>query len=303
MTVTYSLVAIDSASQTLGIAVQSATLAVGAVVPHVRPGIGVVATQAFTEPGYGPRCLDLISRGFSAGEALESARSGDPAPELRQVSVLAADGSLAAVTGERCIDYAGHLVADTCIAAANMMASPAVWPAMADAFRSADGSLPRRLLTALQAAQHAGGDARGVMSAALIVVSAVDVSRGGGVICDLRVDRSDDPLAELARLVDAAEAYGRYNHALHLLFGGGSVADALAELDAAHAALPADGNVQFARAGALLAAGERDRARTALQELVNRTPGWMGLARSFAAKGLLGPVTAEALEGLYHEVG
>jgi hypothetical protein len=155
---TYSVVARDPASGALGVAVQSCFFAVGAVVPWARPGVGAVATQAFADPAYGHRCLDALAAGSSAAEALDKASAADPAAFLRQVGVVAADGSVAAHTGAGCIDHAGHRTGDGVAVQANMMASPSVWPAMADAYAYATG--PRRLLAALDAAQAAGGDAR-----------------------------------------------------------------------------------------------------------------------------------------------
>jgi uncharacterized Ntn-hydrolase superfamily protein len=138
----YSIVARDPASGALGVAVQSCYFAVGAVIPWARPGVGAVATQAFTDPGYGPRCLEALAAGASAAEALDKAAAADPAAFLRQVGVVAADGGVAATTGAGCIDHAGHIAGDGFAVQANMMASPAVWPAMADAYTSAAGPLP-----------------------------------------------------------------------------------------------------------------------------------------------------------------
>src|SRR5262245_39708172 len=119
--VTYSIVARDPESGELGVAVQTCMFAVGAVVPWARSGVGAVATQAMGEPAYGPRCLDAIASGASAVEALERAQAADPAALLRQVGVVAADGTTAAATGDWCIDDAGHVVGDGFAVQANMM--------------------------------------------------------------------------------------------------------------------------------------------------------------------------------------
>jgi uncharacterized Ntn-hydrolase superfamily protein len=178
---TYSIVARDPASGTLGVAVQSCFFCVGAVVPWARPGV-------------------------------------------------------AATTGAGCIDHAGHSTGDGFTVQANMMASPSVWAAMADAYTAATGPLPRRLLAALEAAQTAGGDARGVMSAALVVVGS---TAGDGRLVDVRVDRSSDPLGDLARLLDAADAYDRFNRGVDKLFRGDAHA-ALADVDAGLGILPVE---------------------------------------------------------------
>jgi len=283
---TCSIVARDPDTGSLGVAVQSCVFAVGAAVPFARPGVGVVASQAFAEPAYGPRCLDALATGATAAGAAEQARAADPAAGLRQVGVVSADGSAAAFTGEICIDHAGEVVGDGFAVVANMMATPRVWPAMADAFAAAEGPLARRLLASLQAGQVAGGDARGEMSAAIVVVCGQPAGPGNGVLVDVRVDCSLDPLAELARLLDVADAYRHFGAGVDALFAGNS-ADALVEVDKGLAVLPDDGNLRFLRAGALLANGDADTGCATLRALVDRHPAWATVIRGFAAKGLV----------------
>ena len=197
---TYSIVARDHETGALGVAVQTAMFGVGSVVPWARAGVGAVATQAMGEPAYGPRCLDALASGSSADAALDAAQAADVMPPLRQVGVVGADGTAAVGTGELCIDHAGHVVGDGFTVQANMMSTPEVWPAMAAAFADSSGPLARRLLATLVTAEAAGGDARGRMSAALLVVDgAVAPQPAGGTIVDIRVDRSEDPLGDLAR--------------------------------------------------------------------------------------------------------
>jgi uncharacterized Ntn-hydrolase superfamily protein len=283
---TYSIVARDPQSGALGVAVQTSMFAVGASVPWARAGVGAVATQAIGEPAYGRRCLDALASGAAAADALAEAQALDPAAFLRQVGVVGADGSVAAMTGEWCIDHAGHLLGDAFAVQANMMASPDVWPAMAGAFQTSTVSFPRRLVAALDAGQAAGGDARGTMSAALVVVESEATNAWAGRPIDLRVDRSDDPIGELERLLDAAEAFAGFNRAVEALFAGDGNT-ALVEIDHALAAVPGDENMRFVRSGALAATGEFDRARNELKSLIGGRSTWETIVRSFAAKGLL----------------
>jgi uncharacterized Ntn-hydrolase superfamily protein len=168
-----------------------------------------------------------------------------------------------------------------------MMSSPDVWPAMASAFESSAGPLARRLLAALVAGEEAGGDARGRMSAALMVVEGRPQEQAGaGTVVDLRVDRSDDPLGELARLLDAAGAFAGYNVAVEQLFGGDPSA-ALETIDRALQNLPGEDNLRFVRAGALLASGAHDAAVAELRSLIAGRPSWEVVVRSFATKGLI----------------
>jgi uncharacterized Ntn-hydrolase superfamily protein len=280
---TYSIVARDPASGALGVAVQSCFFNLGVIVPWARPGVGAVATQAFAEPAYGPRCLGAMAGGASAAEALEKASAADAAASLRQVGVVAVDGSVAAHTGEGCIDHAGHITGEGFAVQANMMTNPSVWPAMADAYATATGPLPRRLLAALNAAQAAGGDARGVMSAALVIVGP---EPSDGRLVDLRVDRSGDPLGDLGRLLDASDAYDRFNRAMGELVRGDAHA-ALANVDAGLVNLPGEPNLRFLRAAALLAHGDTDSGRHELRSLLTDQPTWEVIIRGFAANGLL----------------
>ena len=253
---TCSIVARDPATGQLGVGVMSCYFAVGATVPWARAGCGAVATQAFAEPAYGPRCLDAIAAGASADEALASAGAADPMPALRQVGVVAADGTTAAVTGDLCVDHAGKHHGDGYVVVANMMAAPDVWPRAASAFEATPGPLADRLLVALEAAAAAGGDARGAMSAALLVVDGDPAGPSAGKRVDVRVDASADPIGDLRRLLDAAHAYATFDQAAQELWAGHPDA-ALALVDGALDTLPDDVNLRFLRAGG----ARRDRLR------------------------------------------
>jgi uncharacterized Ntn-hydrolase superfamily protein len=202
---TYSIVARDRRTGELGVAVQSHWFAVGAIVPWVRAGVGAVATQSIAEPAYGPQALDALAAGARAPGALDGLLADDAQARFRQVGVVDAHGDVAVHTGAGCVAHAGDERGAGFTAQANMMASAAVWPAMARAFEAAVGPLARRLLAALHAAQAEGGDIRGRQSAALLVAPAEGEPWRRTV--DLRVDDDPEPLAELDRLLDLADAY------------------------------------------------------------------------------------------------
>jgi uncharacterized Ntn-hydrolase superfamily protein len=205
---TYSLVARCPDTGALGVAVQSHWFNVGGIVSWARPGVGAVATQSVAEPAYGIRLLDAMQGGESPTAALARLLDDDEAARFRQVATVAASGAVAVHTGEGCIAHAGHEHGRGFSAQANMMASPEVWPAMAQAFERATGSLQRRLAAALHAAEDRGGDARGRQSAALLVVPAE--GEPWEKLVDLRVEDHDEPLHELDRLLDlAAQACDR----------------------------------------------------------------------------------------------
>jgi uncharacterized Ntn-hydrolase superfamily protein len=249
--------------------------------------VGAVATQAFAQRAYGPRCLDALESGATAPEALAAAQAADPMNTLRQVGVVSADGSLAASTGSQCVDHAGDLTGDGFVVVANMVSTPEVWPAMATAFRASSGPLAHRLLEALSAGEAAGGDARGRMSAAVLVVEgSPSPEPAGGRVIDLRVDCSPDPLGELRRLLAVADVYAAFRRAENHFFGGNPQA-ALEIADDALETLPNDGNLRFLRAAALLGAGETDDGIAAVRALVAERPSWELIVRGFAASGLI----------------
>ncbi len=284
---TYSIVARDPQTGELGVAVQTCMPAVGSVVPWARAGVGAVATQAMSEIAHGFRCLDAMAAGSSAADALASSLALDSGAALRQVGVVDAHGRATAHTGALCIDHAGAQAGPGFSVQANMMSSDAVWPAMADAYESATGTLAERMLAALDAAQAAGGDARGTMSAALLVVAGEPAADPrAGVLLDMRVDDHDAPLAELRRLLTIRSAYKAYWRATDAVLAG-NVDLARSEIDTALAALPSDENFRFLQAGVLLFSGQIDDARDITRALIAQRPGWETIIRSFAAKGML----------------
>jgi len=209
---TFSIVARDPATGEMGVAVQSHWFSVGAIVSWAEAGVGAVATQSFVDPAYGPLGLELMRAGRSAPDALKSLLAGDDGRDVRQVAMIDMQGRVAAHTGKKSIDAAGHFVDKDFSTQANLMLNDQVWPAMARAFESAQGELADRMLAALDAGQAVGGDIRGRQSAAIVVVAAKSTGRPWvDRIFDLRVDDSPEPLKELRRLVTLQRAYNHMN--------------------------------------------------------------------------------------------
>ena len=198
---TYSIVAWDSATGDLGVAVQSKFLGVGAVVPFAKAGIGAIATQAFANTEYGPRGLELLERGMSAQQVVDSLIKYDSSASSRQLGVVDVRGGSAAYTGTSCLTYAGHIIGKGYTAQGNILASDAVVKAIARTFEITPGDLADRLLAALDAGEAAGGDKRGRQSAALLVVR----DKGGYAgyndrFIDIRVDDDSLPLIALRKI-------------------------------------------------------------------------------------------------------
>ena len=226
---TYSIVVRDADTGQLGVAVQSHWFSVGGLVCWAEAGVGAVATQSMVQVSYGPLGLDRMREGLSASEALAELLAADDGRELRQVAMVDAQGRVAAHTGARCIAEAGHQTGEGFSVQANIMANREVWPAMARAYREAQGDLAERLLAALDAAQAAGGDLRGKQSAAMVIVGAEpSAERWEGVLLELRVEDHPDPLVELRHLVKLHRAYEHMNQGDELL-GEDRVEEALVQ--------------------------------------------------------------------------
>jgi uncharacterized Ntn-hydrolase superfamily protein len=285
--VTYSIVGRDESSGELGVAVQSRAFHVGPCA-WARPGVGAVATQSFTEYGYGPRGLDLLGAGELPGDALAQLLQADEQRDFRQVAFLAADGRTAAHTGPACVPDCGHVERPDVSAQGNMLASPTVWHAAADAFGEADGPLAERLLDALDAAQEAGGDFRGRESATLVVVSGNPDDEPWERAFDLRVDNHPEPLHELRRLYGIAAAYRRRRD-----FGPGTSLEE--EIEIARAAgLPED---QVAVTAAIVAGihGDVDEAAARLRPVADSDPRWREAFERYVRLGFMPQAVVDRL--------
>jgi uncharacterized Ntn-hydrolase superfamily protein len=285
---TYSLIARDEETGELGVAVQSRAFRTGAVCAWARAGVGAIATQSFTDMGYGVRGLELLAAGVSPSEALARLLADDERQAFRQVAFLAADGQTAAHTGEACVPEAGHIHDMNVSVQGNMLASYEVWPAMLKSFRDARGSLANRLLDALDAAEAAGGDYRGRQAGAVLVVSGErdDAEPWNGRVVDVRVDDSQEPLAELRRLVRLSDAQRRLGRPAP----GASPED---EMEAARAGGLRDDEVVLTGAAAAAAAGDVERATAMLRTLVEADRRWLDAFERYERLGFLPPgVTA-----------
>jgi uncharacterized Ntn-hydrolase superfamily protein len=271
---TYSLVARDSETGELGVAVQSHWFSVGSIVSWAERGVGAVATQSIAEPAYGPRLLARLRGGQSPRGALDALLAADEQARVRQVAVVGSSGSVAVHTGERCIPFAGHVQADGFSAQANMMAGPEVWPAMAEAFAAATGPLPRRMLAALDAGENVGGDVRGRQSAALLVVPAG--GEGWERTVELRVEDHRDPLGELRRLLDLSDAYAVATEGDDLV-GDGRHAEAAERYKRAAELAPANDELLFWAGLALAQGGDVDGGAERVRSAIEMHGGWRDL--------------------------
>jgi len=289
---TYSIVAHDPRTGECGVAVQSHWFSVGSVVTWGRAGVGAVATQSLADPGYGPRLLDALAAGEEPEAALQRLVAADEQGRFRQVACVRADGAIAVHTGPDCIAFAGHATGDGFSTQANMMATERVWGAMAEAFSGSEGPLRRRLMTALDAAEGAGGDARGRQSAALLVVPAKGEEWDR---FELRVEDHAEPLEELRRLIGVREAYDLAEQADEAM-GEGRHEDA-ARFGAQALELAPDNHELLFWAGLGIAqSGDLDQGAEMVRRAIGLQPGWRELIGRLSPE--IAPSAAQVAERL-----
>jgi uncharacterized Ntn-hydrolase superfamily protein len=198
---TFSIVAWDSVTQELGVAVESKYFSVGRMVPWARAGVGAVATQANVNPTYGPKALAMLESGIAPDDILKSFAASDSSWDSRQFALVDARGHAVTWTGSKCNSWAGGEAGVHFACQGNILTGPEVVAAMARAFRGSREELAGRLIAALEAGQAAGGDKRGQQSAALIVVRPSDRHpEYRERYVDLRVEDHKTPIAELRRI-------------------------------------------------------------------------------------------------------
>lgn len=261
---TFSIVAVDTTTGEIGVAVASRFFAVGAVVPWARAGVGAVATQSFANTTFGWRGLDLMEKGSTPEEAIEALIGGDDDPERRQVGMVSADGKSATYTGGRCLPYAGGRSGPGYAVQGNILAGEAVVTSMERAYLETEGTLADRLYAAMLAGDAEGGDTRGKQSAAMLVVK--EGAGYGGYTdqaIDIRVDDNAEPFVELGRLLDIAQVNYTWNEAW-TLFTKEQYQEALPYMEHTAKLAPENAEVLYDLAVIRLAAGKREAALEAL---------------------------------------
>jgi len=211
---TFSILGYDPVTGEIGGAVQSRVFSVGNGVLWGEANVGMVATQAIVDVSYGPQALALLRKGLAPADIIRQVWEADPDPGYRgqkwpkagrQFAVMNAKGEYSAFTGPEASAWAGHKGGKFCTAQGNILAGEAVVANMVDVFEKTEGHLSLRLMAALEAGQSAGGDTRGMQSAAMLVVKEdAGVWLNNDVVLRLQVDDNPDPIKELRRLVEVA---------------------------------------------------------------------------------------------------
>lgn len=269
---TFSIVARDSVTGELGVAVASRFFAVGSVVPWAEAGVGAVATQSYANTTFGWRGLELLDKGATPEEVVGILTRNDDDPARRQFGIVATDGKSATYTGEKCFDWAGGRNGPNYAIQGNILASEEVVTAMEKTFLSSRGTLADRLYAALLAGEEKGGDSRGKQSAAMLVVK--EGAGYGGYTdraIDIRVDDHPEPFKELGRLLQYAQMSYAWNEAW-TLFTEKKYNQALPHMERAAGLGPENAEVLYDLAVIRLSAGNEDGALDALDKSLTLNP-------------------------------
>lgn len=295
---TFSIVARDGKTGEMAVAVQSHWFSVGTGVSWGEAGVGVVATQSFTNRSFGIRGLELLKQGKSPQEALDILLSDDEGRDFRQVAILDKLGRAATHTGKSCIDYAGHANGENFSVQANMMLNDKVVPAMEKAWKEhSEMPLAERVVAVLQAAQNVGGDIRGKQSAALLVFAAeASGEPWNDKLIDLRVDDSENPIKEMDRLLKVFRAYEHMNQG-DLFVEKNEMKSAMDEYNAAMKMFPENLEMQYWTAITLANDKQVKRAVEMLQNIYKKDENWRELTKRLPKVGLLN-VSEEDLKKL-----
>jgi uncharacterized Ntn-hydrolase superfamily protein len=293
---TYSIVARDTQTGELGVAVQSHYFQVGPVVPWALAGVGAVATQSMVNVSFGPLGLEHMRAGSTAEQTLKALLAGDPQAESRQLAIVDAAGNVAAHTGAKCIPAAGHRIGDTFSVQANLMEKDTVWDAMAAAYTSTNAPLAERMLAALDAAEAEGGDIRGKQSAAMLVVTGKPTGRSWeDRIIEIRVEDATEPVVELRRLLRIRRAY-QTDEVADRLEEAGDLKGAAAKREEGVALAPELEELAFWAGLQIAINGDVERGTELIARAVTKEPRWTETLHRLVTVDRLKPEIAKAIE-------
>ena len=294
---TYSIVARDPETGEMGVAVQSHWFSVGSIVSWGEAGVGVVATQSFVNPAFGPDGLVLLRSGMTAEQVVDKLIAEDEGRDVRQLAIIDVNGNVKSYTGKNCIPGAGNIVGKNYSVQANLMLNDKVPGAMSKAFEESKGPLAERLMAALFAAEEVGGDIRGKQSAAILVVK----GRSTGQVwkdrlIDLRVEDHSAPLEELNRLLKVHRAYDHMN-AGDLAVEHSDMKLAMEEYSKAEEMFPENEEMKYWHAVTLATNGDVEGALPLFKDVFLKNENWRTLTPRLVTVGLLN-VTDEQLQSI-----
>jgi uncharacterized Ntn-hydrolase superfamily protein len=284
---TYSIVARDPETGEMGVAVQSHWFSVGSIVSWGEAGVGVVATQSFVNPAFGPDGLQLLKSGLTAEQVVDKLIAEDEGRDVRQLAIIDVNGNVKSYTGKNCIPGAGNIVGKNYSVQANLMLNDKVPAAMSKAFEESSGSLAERLMAALFAAEAVGGDIRGKQSAAILVVKGKSTGKvWEDRLIDLRVEDDPYPLDKLERLLKIHRAYNHMN-AGDLAVEHGDMELAMKEYSIAEKMFPENEEMKYWHAVTLATNGDVDGSLPLFEAVFKKNKNWKILTPRLIPIGLL----------------
>jgi uncharacterized Ntn-hydrolase superfamily protein len=291
---TYSIVCRDETTGEMGVAVQSHWFSVGTAVSWAEAGVGAIATQSFVNKSFGILGLNLLRKGLTSQQVVDSLLKDDEGREVRQLAIIDSKGNVATHTGKNCIDHANHIKGENFSVQSNMMLTSGVSKAMSNAFQHINNKpLAERMLIALEAAQRAGGDIRGQQSAAMIVVPGKSEGKPWDErSVDLRVDDHPAPLRELRRLYTVHTAYQHMNNG-DLAVEKNDMITAMNEYNAAMKLFPQNLEMQYWTAITLANNKQVAKALPILKTVFTKDNNWKELTRRLPKVNLLTVSEAE----------
>ena len=292
---TYSIVARDPETGEMGVAVQSHWFSVGSIVSWGEAGVGVVATQSFVNPAFGPNGLELLRSGMTAEQVVDKLIAEDEGRDVRQLAIIDVNGNVKSYTGKNCIPGTGNIIGENYSVQANLMLNDKVPGAMSKAFEKSTGPLAERLMAALFAAEEVGGDIRGKQSAAILVVK----GRSTGQVwedrlIDLRVEDDPYPLDKLDRLLKIHRAYAHMN-AGDLAVEHGDMELAMKEYSTAEKMFPDNEEMKYWHAVTLATRGDVEGSLPLFEAVFKKNANWKILTPRLVPIGLLN-VSKEQLQ-------
>ena len=270
---TFSIIARDPATGEIGVGVQSKAFAAGNRAYTVKGGVGVIAHQSSANPMYGQIGIALLERGLTPQQALDMMRRSDEGRESRQVSILDFQGRGATFTGTGASDWKGGRCAKDYCVQGNILTGPEVVDALEKSFLSTAGQpLADRLMTALEAGQAAGGDARGQQSGAIVVARPLtNANSFNDRVIDIRVDDSKNPFREMRRILDLSRS-GQLITEANTKATAGDLPGALKLVNDAVAKSPENDNAYVAKANIHLKMNQKTEAFAAVRKAVELNP-------------------------------
>ena len=284
---TYSIVARDPETGEMGVAVQSHWFSVGSIVSWGEAGVGVIATQSFVNPAFGPDGLELLKSGMTAEQVVDKLIADDEGRDVRQLAIIDVNGNVKSYTGNNCIPGAGNIVGENYSVQANLMLNDKVPGAMSKAFEESSGPLAERLMAALFAAEAVGGDIRGKQSAAILVVKGKSTGKvWEDRLIDLRVEDDPYPLDKLDRLLKIHRAYNHMN-AGDLAVEHGDMELAMKEYSTAEKMFPENEEMKYWHAITLATKGDIEGSLPLFKAVFNKNKNWKILTPRLIPIGLL----------------